>query len=558
MKPQDEIEYEERVKKRVLILRDLMEQGKIKFAESMRKDLEESFTKAIFDKNGEPDLATIDGRIRSIALAAEHFDYREKTKNLASLFDIQNKYFSSLEGNFEVFYKEMLKHKLTPHQIANHVAYGKKDIDFLDKIINPLIDYYQEFWNAASEIAYIHVEDQHNSIKAVFGGDLFPQNNENIASKCGIYTDTIILPCPFMRCRGLFKVWNKQQRVYYLLKLVLNVLQYKDLALTDLEKPIVVILPDKEMMSESAFEQIHKLGEKDTLFHAQKVFGREFTSLEDLIKFGKELDTVDKVINEIKDQQKVLFDTEYLEPLKLQIEKQMSGQSKQLMGTDNPGTIVSMLGLGRMSQCNELLMKSLLVNGVPLIDAPTSWEYFKWKLEYDSERAFPNRNLDELHVVKGLGELTDTKLSWVGRIPPEGLIELRKTGAIDEVRAILSNGINELIKTNELDFVATSNKVFENLNQAYLQHQQNIKSLKNKKWKVAGKDFGTWIVMGTIEIVAACTGTPLYGVSTVILNQILDAPKLKDLPKTVDKLIDLGKEKRNLRKTPMGLIFKFK
>ena len=203
-------------------------------------------------------------------------------------------------------------------------------------------------------------------------------------------------------------------------------------------------------------------------------------------------------------------------------------------------------------------MKSLLVNGVPLIDAPTSWEYFKWKLEYDSERAFPNRNLDELHVVKGLGELTDTKLSWVGRIPPEGLIELRKTGAIDEVRAILSNGINELIKTNELDFVATSNKVFENLNQAYLQHQQNIKSLKNKKWKVAGKDFGTWIVMGTIEIVAACTGTPLYGVSTVILNQILDAPKLKDLPKTVDKLIDLGKEKRNLRKTPMGLIFKFK
>jgi hypothetical protein len=49
MKSQEELEYEERVKKRVLILRDLMEQGKIKFAESMAKGFEESFSKARFD-----------------------------------------------------------------------------------------------------------------------------------------------------------------------------------------------------------------------------------------------------------------------------------------------------------------------------------------------------------------------------------------------------------------------------------------------------------------------------------------------------------------------------
>jgi hypothetical protein len=236
----------------------------------------------------------------------------------------------------------------------------------------------------------------------------------------------------------------------------------------------------------------------------------------------------------------------------------MKGQSKELIGTSNPGVIVSILGLGRMGVCNELLMKSLIVNGIPLIDAPTSWEYFKWKLEYDSERAFPSRDFGILHVVKGLNGLVDTKLNWVGKIPPEGLIELRKTGAIDEVREILSNGIEELIDSNELDFSSTSKKVFENLDQAFIKHQKNISELKKKKWKVAGKDFGSWIVMGTIEIAAACTGTPFYGVSTVILNQILDAPKLKDLPKTVDKLKDFERERRNLRKTPMGLIFKYK
>jgi hypothetical protein len=558
MKSQEELEYEERVKRRVLILKDLMAEGKIKFAETMREGLEESFSKARFDENGEPDLSTIDGRIRSIALMAEHFDYRTKMKEAISLYEIQRRYFSFIEGNFDKFYRPMVKQNLTPHQVARHIAYGNEDIDFLDEAIEPLLNDFKEFWEALSEPAYIHLEDEYKSIKAVFGGDLFPQNNENIASKCGIYTDTIILPCPFIRANHLFKSWDKQQRVYYLLKLALNILQYKDLALAELDEPIVAILPDKEMMDEFAYDEIQKLGQKDTLFHAKKVFGREFQSIEELIEFGKELDTVDKVLKEIKDPRRVLFDTEFKEPLKQQIEKQMLGQSQQLLGTSNPGLIVSALGLGRMGVCNELLMKSLKVNGVPIIDAPTSWEYFKWKLEYDAERAFPTHDFDKLHIVKGLNGLMDTNLSWIGKIPPEGLIELRRTGAINEIRAILSNGIDELTKSNELDFTATSNKVFDNLSNAFKRHQQNIRELKNKKWKVAGKDFGSWIVMGTVEIAAACIGTPLYGVSTVVLDQLLDAPKLKDLPKTVSKLKDIEHEKKNLRKTPIGMMFQYK
>lgn len=45
---------------------------------------------------------------------------------------------------------------------------------------------------------------------------------------------------------------------------------------------------------------MRELGEKDTLFHAKKVFGRDFQSIEELLDFGKSLDTVDKVISEIK------------------------------------------------------------------------------------------------------------------------------------------------------------------------------------------------------------------------------------------------------------------
>jgi hypothetical protein len=557
MKSKEEKEYEERVKQRVLILKEQLEKGNIHISEHLADDFEKSLLRIRLDKNGEPDLDTVDGRIRSMALVAEHMDHRQKMKSAISLRQIQEGYFNRIEGNFNHFYKIMIDKNVSPHQVANVIAYSKQSIDHLDEVIKPILEDLEKFWELVAESGYLHLEDDYNSIKAVFGGDLFPSNEENIASKCGIYTDTIILPCPFIRSRHMFDVWNKQQRVYYLLKHALNILQYRELALTELDKPIIVILPDKEMMDEFAYENISKLGEKDALYHAQKVFGREFESMDELIEFGKSLDTIEKVTKEIKDPKRVLFDTEFKDSLELQIKHQTEGDSAKAMRTDNPGILVSMMGFGRMSVCNELLLKSSKVGGIPLIEAPTSWEYFKWKLEYDSERTYPDKDYTKLHIVKGLNGLDNTKLQWIGKIPPKGLIELRKNGAINEIREILLNGIEELTNANQFDFTSTSHKVFNNLNFAFNQHQENIKRLTDKKWKIAGKDFGSWLVMGSVEIASACTGNMIFGLPSAILSQILDAPKLKDLPKTVENIKHTEREKEQLKKSPLGLMFKY-
>lgn len=561
MKSEEEKEYEKRVKARVLLLKQFLEKGDKKINIVNKEDaerFEDSFRKIRFDSYGDPILETVDGRIRSLALVIEQLDHQDKIKSAISLQQIQEEYFNRFEVNFNHFYMIMVEKKVSPSQVANFIAYGKQSIDHLDEVINPILKDLEEFWELVAESGYLHLEDDYDSIKAVFGGDLFPSNEENIASKCGIYTDTIILPCPFIRSRQMFNVWNKQQRVFFLIKHALNILQYKELALTELDKPIVAILPDKEMMDEFAYEKISKLGEKDALYHAQKVFDREFESMEELIEFGKSLDTIEKVTNEIKDQKRVLFDTEFKDSLELQIKNQMMGESAKALRTDNPGIMVSMMGFGRMSVCNELLIKSTKVGGIPLIDAPTSWEYFKWKLEYDSERTYPDRDFNKMHIVKGLNGLDNTKLQWLGKIPPSGLIELRKNGAINEIREILSKGIDELVLANEFDFTNTSHKVFNNLNFAFNQHQENIRKLINKKWEIAGKDFGSWLVMGSVEIASACLGTPLYGLSTVALNQIIDAPKIKDLPKTVGKIKQTDKERQNLKKSPIGLMFNYK
>lgn len=192
-----------------------------------------------------------------------------------------------------------------------------------------------------------------------------------------------------------------------------------------------------------------------------------------------------------------------------------------------------------------------------MIFASSSWQYFNWKLEYDTERTHSDINWNDLHILKGMSKLGESRLQWVGKIPPKGLIELRKTGAIDEIRDVLSNDISDLVHSDSTNYTKTSHKVFNNISGALVKHQENIKKLKQKKWKIAGQDFGSWLAIGTIEISSACLGTPIYGISSVVLNQIVDSPKLKDLKKSVDKIKDVEQEKKDLTKSPIGIMFKY-
>jgi len=79
--------------------------------------------------------------------------------------------------------------------------------------------------------------------------------------------------------------------------------------------------------------------------------------------------------------------------------------------------------------------------------------------------------------------------------------------------------------------------------------------LKAKKWKFAGKDLGSWLVVGSLEVAAALTGTPVWGLATIAADQLLDVPKLKDIPKSIREIAD---ENNKLKKSPVGMLFKIK
>lgn len=548
-KSQEDIEYEQRLRRRLKILQEQFKAGKVHIAEGL--EVEKSLLAVRQGPDGEVDLSTVDGLVRSMALAVTAMHDREELKKEASLIEIQNTYFSFIEQNFGHFYEKMLKEKLTPHDVGMALTRNQEFVDEFTENFDEFLNVIDQFWESAGEVAHIHVEDMHGNIKGIFGGDLFPSHDENIASKCGIYTDTVVLPDPFLRSKHIFENYPKKDCAYYLIKHAMNILQYKELACADVDIPIVAILPDLSVLQEGERDFFHSLGKQDSIVHAGKLFGRNFESFEELMDFAQALDTVERAVAEIGDASRVLFDTDWVGDVETQLRRALESKHYKPF-VKSPGVLLASQSLGRMSVSNELLVKSRRLNGTPIIDAPTSWQYLVWKLEYDAVRAESELESQGLHVVKGLSDLASNDMQWLGNIPPQALIELRKQGAMDEIRNILGAGVNEIIEANPSNFHRSRDKIFENIDAAFRQHQENIKDLIAKQWKFAGKDIGSWLVVGTLEVTAAVTGIPVWGMATIAADQMLDVPKLKNIPKSIR---DLADENNKLKKSPVGMLF---
>ncbi|MEZ9446510.1 hypothetical protein AB4184_03430 [Vibrio splendidus] len=548
-KSKEEMEYEERLRRRLKILQEQFKAGKVKLAEGL--DVEKSLLAVRTRPDGEIDLDTVDGLVRSMALAVTAMHDREEMKKEASLSEIQNMYFQFIENNFGDFYKIMLQKGLTPNDAATALTQNKKSINELAENLEEFLGIIEEFWESVGEVAQIHLEDMHGNIKGIFGGDLFPSHNENIASKCGIYADTIVLPDPFLRSKHIFSHYPKDSKAFYFIKHAMNILQYKDLACADVDIPIVAILPDQAALQEDERDFYVSLGKDDSLVHAGKLFGRDFASFEELMEFAQELDTIERAVAEIRDENRVLFDLDWDGDVSSQLNKALQNEHYKHF-VDSPGVLLASQALGRMTVSNELLIKSRRLNGTPLIDAPTSWKYLAWKMEYDSERTESQIGAQDLHVVRGLQELAVNEMEWLGNIPPDALIDIRKQGAMDEIRSMLGNGINDIVDANPVNFQRSRDQIFENINDAFTQHRKNIDVLKAKNWKFAGKDMGSWMVMGSLGVAAAVTGMPVWGLAAIAADQLLDAPKLKDIPKSIRQLAD---ESNKVKKSPVGMLF---
>ncbi|MBV6306291.1 hypothetical protein KVP10_15475 [Candidimonas humi] len=539
---------------RVFLLKERLEAGKIHFAPHLIEDFRRSFEAIRLRPDGKVDPRTVDGRIRASTLAIVAMNQREEMKNSATLQDLQEKYFEFLFEQFGWLYDQMVQHKVPSYVIAEHFA---KEAEFVDKLFSVIPDCekaVKDFWEVAGEISEYHLQDGHQ-LKSVFSGDLCPSYDENVVSTAGLYVDTIILPCPVLRVAPLGNFLPKSEVVKLFVKHVLTVMTYRNLATADVSPPIVLIVPSRDdIQGRGSEHSVTARAAPLMVQHGNRLFGRSFQELDELTEFCSGLVGVEDVVSQLKCPERLLFDTEWGGDATHQLRTAMT-ENPVLPGMDQDvaGHQVITAALGRMPQAMAAEEAAFQFGGSPLISAPTSWSYYTWLLEYQGARA-RNRagNIEACHVAHALTTEAGTSLQWLGNVPPESVLEIRRNGLAEELRGVLSSGLSDLLKVNPENYFRTADQVVENLDLAFRKHQQDLLEAKRRKLKLYGIDVPTCLAVGAIGVAGAMTGSiPLQGISAAL--SVVGLATLKDI-KT--KYVEIAEADKVRRTSPTGILFR--
>ncbi|MBN7760248.1 hypothetical protein JYP52_03790 [Nitratireductor aquibiodomus] len=147
---------------------------------------------------------------------------------------------------------------------------------------------------------------------------------------------------------------------------------YRDLATAQLDAPIVVVTPFRSSVDESESEFLLNASQRDGVAHAEKLFGRKFSGVEEFFEFCSTLDTPEKVAAQITDRERFLFDTDWTGSIEEQISRSLDLHDHLLPEGSGPSQLMAVQSIGRMTQATDLLLKSRYLGGTPLLDAPTS------------------------------------------------------------------------------------------------------------------------------------------------------------------------------------------
>ena len=542
----------EELHRRIELLKKQLKEGKIGVAPHLIDGVRRSMDKIRNLPDGMVDPKTVDGIIRSMCMAVAMQNDRQEWKEIVSLKDIQDSFFQRVEYAFGQLFDMMNKANVDPYKFAGWFSSEQSRVKDCIPVIDEFLEEIQSFWDNISEPTWIHLEDTLDS-KAVFTGELFPDAGSNVASSTGLYFDTTILPDPFLKIFPLLERFEDEEKCYDIVRLALQVLSYKSLALADLDKPIIAILPDRHHLDDNYRKYVHDCAVADSIEHTKVLFGQEIGDKEELLAYYSHFPDVSKVVKDLKRPEKLVISTDWDGSLEEQIMRALEEQYAQL-GFKTAGQAVYMHLISRFSQANDAFQRSLQLRGTPIIRAETSWIWYNQMLEHNAGNSDVN-SLSDLHIARALNSSVKNEMPWMGNIPPDALLEIRRSGAMDEIRHILKGGLQSLIEANPNNFHRTGDQVFDNLDNAFKDHEKKIKELTSKKWSFAGKDIGSFMVVGGIEITAAVTGLPLYGALGTMAGMTGAIPNVKDLK---EKYKALKAEKSEINNTGVGILLKNK
>jgi hypothetical protein len=528
----------------LLLLKQQFEAGKItiRSAETI-----EELSRVRFAEDGRIDVQSVGSRVRALALAVAAAETHRAMKRIPTL-EVNSQYFDILEPLFGKPFAEMKRHGLNPQIVAEDMASRDNLVNAFTSDLESLAQGLTEFWDYYGPVVQAHLQEL-QSLKVVFGGDIFPSYTANIACSVGLYADTVILPDPLHKLITFAGVMAPKELFRLTAKHALNALSYKDLALAEVDVPIVVITPD--YLADSSYRSTLQIAaEEDTLEHYSRMFSTEFSSREQFGEFLRPFSTYEALVSRITDPSRMLFDTEWSGSLLEQFKRYAEEFPGQFGSIADPRLVLEQMLLGRMMQINDAVFRGFRYGGTPLIDAPTSWRYLQWKYEYEGLPEAREARRDLL-IAKTMS-LEGSHHNMLAGVPSDTLVQLRKNGASANLREIIRKGINEIDTASDDALLSVGKQVIENIDDALSEHARELNVLSASRRKFYGVDVARWIISGALSIAASVVhSVPLaFLAAASTMSGSFRPEELRG------RYRELKTQSATLRRSPAGIMFR--
>lgn len=326
-------------------------------------------------------------------------------------------------------------------------------------------------------------------VKLVLGGSSsFLDAQLNAVKKTLLYADTILIPDPLLpwfeskREGEAFRFPRTIQAAWSLLRL-------KPLVDAALQYPAVLVFPSWEKSLEEHDESTRDAINKLVIDAVSSASGRPIETLEQLRTFAEE--HADEFLNVV--EQHALFVAPNGvpgEPLKTGIAKykefvnlwRESSHAKKLLQL--PDSAVVLIGMvERFSPQFHLQENSQELKSHPLLCLPVHTHY--WKICCSlSTRRLQRLLLLENNTLRALEAINNIKFAWLGNVPINALVELRKNNENEDFRRQLNSQLNVFHDATVEDMDKVTAEVARSIESLLTKHQQEISKIEKKYAKL--------------------------------------------------------------------------
>lgn len=469
---------------------------------------------------------------------------------------IQAAYFELLRHFFGQVYEEMRKHNVSPAAIASDFFSNEWRVKAFHDESPALLQAFVEFWETRQNTVEEYLRKV-EVMKSFFGGDISPQVELNHLSSTLLYTDTVVLQCPVLRMIPIVEMGPPEEACRLLLKHALNVMRFEELAIADVEPPILLVTGSSFSVDEEYRENLTQATEVYVLAQAKALLDRDFSNSEDLRKFISGLKTNEDAIRAIANPRRALFDTDWSGSLSEQFQRntqELVGLIKLPAGMNSAGFAIHNLLSGRMLQANELVLLNSSIGATPLLSAPTSWQYLLWRYEFDAAAISQNMDPRDLVVTNAIMTRGDrNEIPLIAGLSPKNIVALRKEGAIAPIREIMRKSIKRIDLASQSELKQISDEVSRELGEAFDNHDRELTELQAGKKRFYGVDVASFVATGALIVAGAATGNvPLQ--ITGALSGLLFGSKSAFTIK--DTLAEMKAKERQIKRSPTAILLR--